>query len=120
MYDYMRSLQKQFTLPMERAELEKDIDQLTEELRKHLDKPERKILLRLLDAEDRLRDKAALNSFFSGYRLASGIYKELSSRPPHNFNAEEERRAREFTEQVDRYINCTGEIEEKPIHENGS
>lgn len=100
MYEYMRSLQKQFTLPLEREELERKIETLENELRIQLNKPQRRVLTELINLEDELRDNAALNSFFSGYRLAAGIYKELSSRPPLSFDAEEERLAREHTEQL--------------------
>ena len=38
-----------------------------------LDEPERKLLLKMADLEDALREEACLNSFISGYRLAQGI-----------------------------------------------
>lgn len=108
MYDYMRSLQKQFTLPLECAELERRIERQQRKLKQNMNKQEKKTLLRLIDLENELRDKAALNSFFSGYRLASGIYKELSSYPPHDFDAEEERQAKDSAQQSRPCKNFTG------------
>ena len=57
-------------------------------------KSEKKLLLRIADMEDELRDEACLNSFISGYRLAQGIQQELlADQPPYSFEAEDERQA---------------------------
>ena len=93
MYDYMMSLQKYFSLPLECEELEQQIKVQCCQLREHLNQQDRRTLLRLIDLEIELRDKAALNSFFSGFRLATGIHQELMSYPPHGFDAEEEKQA---------------------------
>ena len=46
------------------------------QLTRLLDEPERKLLLKMADLEDALREEACLNSFISGYRLAQGdVYK---------------------------------------------
>ena len=55
---------------------------------------EKKLLLRIADLEDELRDVACLNSFISGYRLAQGIQQELlADQQPYSFEAEDERQA---------------------------
>lgn len=51
------------------------------------------MLLRLTDLEDALRDQTNLDSFMSGFRLASGINQELMEEPPYSFAREEEERA---------------------------
>ena len=62
-----------------------------------LDEPERKLLLKMADLEDALREEACLNSFISGYRLAQGIQQELlADQPPYNFENEDEQRACEL------------------------
>ena len=54
------------------------------QLARLLDKPGRKLLLRIADMEDELRDEACLNSFMSGFRLAQGIQQELlADQPPY-------------------------------------
>ena len=63
-----------------------------------LAKPERVMLLRLIGLEDALRYEACLNSFFSGYRLASGIHRELEEIPPYSFATEDEQQARKQAE----------------------
>ena len=55
--------------------------------------PDRKLLLKLVDTEDDLRDAAALHNFTCGYRLAYGIHRELAEEPAYSFTKEEEERA---------------------------
>lgn len=46
------------------------------------DEAERKLLLKIADLGDVLREEACLNSFISGYRLAQGIQQELLAEQP--------------------------------------
>ena len=79
MYDYMKALLQRFDTHSEQAAaLEKSIEKTRKNLANRLTKSERKMLLRLSDLEDALRDETSLNSFMCGYRLASGIHQELS------------------------------------------
>lgn len=70
MHDYMKALYHRFEAPSRRAEnLDRKIKRTHNQLTRLLDKPGRKLLLRIADMEDELRDEACLNSFISGYRL---------------------------------------------------
>lgn len=90
MYNYMKSLCQQFDQPSQEVEhLEKKVNAAHKQLSGLLDKPERKLLLRLVDLEDTLRYQACLNSFVSGYRLANGIQQELAQQRPYSFEEEE-------------------------------
>ena len=60
-----------------------------------LNREQQKLLLRLIDVEEHLRDEEKLDAFFSGFRLADGIHRELESVPPYSFEDEDERFARE-------------------------
>ena len=95
MHDYMKALYHRFETPSERAEaLEEMVDKAHKQLANRLKKPERKILLRLVDLEAALRDQSCLDSFMSGYRVAHGIHQELlADQPPYNFEEEDERLA---------------------------
>ena len=95
MHDYMKALYHRFEAPSQRAEyLGRKIKRTHKQLAFLLDKPERKMLLRIADLEDTLRDEACLNGFISGYRLAQGIQQELlSGQPPYSFEVEAEQRA---------------------------
>ena len=99
MRDYMKALHLRFTNPSCRAqELEQEINILHKQLAACLDKPERKMLLKLTDMEDDLQNQVGLDSFISGFRLASGIQRDLAEQPPYSFEREDEQRARELFE----------------------
>ena len=98
MYDYMKSLQRQFFQEPACGDLRREIEQTRQELRDLLDKENRRKLLRLVACQDTLREEVSLHSFLAGYRLACGVYRELLTQPPHSFDKEEEMRAQEVYE----------------------
>ena len=69
MHDYMKALYHRFETPSRRAEyLDRKIKKTHNQLTRLLDKPERKLLLRIADMEDELRDEACLNKTFPTFR----------------------------------------------------
>ena len=67
MYNYMRSLQKQFeTKPRFLQELSDEIRQTHRTLSARLEQEDKKLLLKLVDMEDLLHSEASLHSFISG------------------------------------------------------
>ena len=48
-------------------------------------------MLRIVDLQSAIQDEASLHSFFAGYKLASGIHRELAQEPPYSFDKDEER-----------------------------
>ena len=86
----MRALRQRFSTPYADEDMEFEQEEILQALRQGMDKPQRKLLLRLLDMESTMRDEAALNSFINGYRLANGIHRELTQVPPYSFDREEE------------------------------
>ena len=97
MYDYMKSLQRQFETKTEYIQdLKTEVNQTHQELSARLSKEDRRLLLKLVDLEDALRGEATLHSFVSGYRLACGIHYELSAEPMYSFDREEEERSRQM------------------------
>lgn len=99
MLNYMTALHLRFKNPSQRSkELKQQATILHRQLASRLTKPERKLLLRLIDLEDALRDQSDLDSFVSGFRLAGGIQRELPEQPPYSFEDENERQAREIFE----------------------
>lgn len=100
MRNYMKALHLRFETPSQwTRDLERKVNTLHKQLGSRLGKPERKMLLRLTDLEDELRDRANLDSFMSGFRLASGIQQELTQQPPYSFEDENERNACKKAEQ---------------------
>ena len=92
--DYMKALYDRFETPSKRASiLRRAVKSTHKQLAPQLTKQQKKILLRMGDLEDALRDQCCLDSFFAGFRLASGIHRELEEIPPYNFEDEDERLA---------------------------
>ena len=91
MYDYMRALQGQFSSESLRTEQQNEVLHLHRSLEAKLDCQHQIQLLELMDAGARLMDDVALASFIAGFRLASGIAKELEAVPPCSFVLEAER-----------------------------
>ena len=97
--DYMKALYDRFETPSKRASiLRRAVKSTHKQLAPQLTQQQKKILLRMGDLEDALRDQCCLDSFFAGFRLASGIHRELEEVPPYNFVAEEEQLARKLAE----------------------
>lgn len=91
MYDYMKSLQRQFCAEP-KSEHKAEAEKLRRELSKRLDRKDRKLVLRLVDAHTMLEEEISLASFIAGFRLAVGLARELSLEEPYSFDREEERR----------------------------
>ena len=95
MQDYMRALQDRFdTEPPADAEMKEEADRIFKDLCCSLGRAERNQLLRLVDIQDARREKTALQSFISGYKLAWGIHRELTDAPLYSYEREQEDRAR--------------------------
>lgn len=95
MQDYMRALQDRFdTEPSKDAEMKEEVDRIFENLCSNLDRGGRNQLLRLVDIQDARREKTALQSFISGYKLAWGIHRELTDEPRYSYEREQEERSR--------------------------
>jgi len=93
MYDYMRTLQKQYEPQPEFFQnLDGDIRQIHKQLSARLEPEDRKLLLKLIDMEDLLHSEARLHSFISGCRLACAIHLELAEDPMYAFEKDEELR----------------------------
>ena len=95
MRDYMTALQRRFHITSEQSvKFKQEAETAYDTLHKTLTREQQKLLLRLLDAEERLRDEEKLDSFFSGFRLADGVHRELGA--PYSYEAEDEERAQEL------------------------
>ncbi len=89
MYNYIRELHRIFNTEPNCPEQRKQSDDLQVELRTHLGEKERKLLLRLADTQSLLNYEISLESFAAGFRLATGIAKELGSDGLYSFDDEE-------------------------------
>lgn len=100
MYDYMKVLQKRFDR-QSHPELDTQIKNAQEELRRDMDATGRRKLLRLLDAQNTLLVEAKLMSFTAGFKLAWGMAKELEADGLYSFEKEEEEHICHPVEQED-------------------
>ena len=92
MNDYMRALHQRFFQEPESADVREEIEEFWQELRETLQKPERRKLLRLVDAQNLLREETPLASFMAGFKLAWGLAQELEADGLYSFDDEEEDR----------------------------
>ena len=100
MYDYMKALQKRFDR-QSHPELDTQIKNAQEELRRDMDAAGRRKLLRMIDTQNSLLVKSTLMSFTAGFKLAWGMAKELEADGLYSFEREEEEHICRPTEQVD-------------------
>ena len=88
----MQALHQRFFRESECADVWEEIEALRQELRETLQKPERRKLLRLVDAQNLLREETSLASFMAGFKLAWGLAQELEADGLYSFEDEEEDR----------------------------
>ena len=100
MNDYMRALHQRFFREPECEEVRAQIEELRQELRETLTKPERRNLLQLVDAQNLLREETSLASFMAGFKLAWGLARELEADGLYSFEDEEENWACHRAEEV--------------------
>ena len=100
MYDYMKALQKRFDC-QSHPELDTQIKNAQEELRRDMDAAGRRKLLRMIDTQNSLLAKSTLLSFTAGFKLAWGMAKELEADGLYSFEREEEEHICHPAEQED-------------------
>lgn len=88
MYEYLQALHRRFFQEPEHGDLNHDIETARQKLAEHLDKPQRILLLRLLDVESRLKNEVSLESFAAGFKLAAGIARELEADGLYSYEEE--------------------------------
>ena len=92
MYDYVKALYLRFCKEPRRSE---ELTKLYESVKQGLDREHQRLLLRLADAEIAYCEDMALESFVTGWCLASGIAEELKEHH-YSFEQETEEKAREI------------------------
>ena len=77
MENLLRTLYWNLYTPYANEETELELDDCHKQLIDVLGKPERKLVLRIIDGKDRLADEIGLDSFIFGFKLATEIAYEL-------------------------------------------
>ena len=99
MYEYLQALHQRFFRELEHNDLHEEINTLRQKLEGNMNPSQRKLLLRLLDVQDYLKNDVSLESFAAGFKLAAGIAKELEADGLYSYNAEVEKEIERDTEQ---------------------
>ena len=77
MENLLKTLYWNLYTPCTNEETEQELDDCHKQLIDVLGKPERKLVLRIIDGKDRLADEIGLDSFIFGFKLATEIAYEL-------------------------------------------
>ena len=83
MENLLKTLYWNLYAPYENQETEQELDDCYKQLIEVLGKPERKLVLRIIDGKDRLADEIGLDSFIFGFKLATQLAHELKKYDGH-------------------------------------
>ncbi len=77
MYETLKEVYRKFYTRAVMPELKSDYDDAFRQLMSRLSKPERKLVLKVVDTKGLMMERAELDSFVCGLRLALGLTTEL-------------------------------------------
>ena len=83
MENLLRTLYWNLYTPYINEEAEQELDDCHKQLIDVLGKPERKLVLRIIDGKDRMADEIGLDSFIFGFKLATQLAHELKKYDGH-------------------------------------
>ena len=77
MTEVLKTLYWSLYTPYKNQHTEQELDDCHKQLIDVLGKPERKLVLQIIDGKDRLADEIGLDSFIFGFKLATELAHEL-------------------------------------------
>ena len=83
MNELLKTLYWNLYAPYVNEEAEQELDDCHKKLVNALGKPERKLVLRIIDGKDRVADEIGLDSFIFGFKLATQLAHELKKYDGH-------------------------------------
>ena len=94
MNDTLKLLYDRFYTPLPMEETEQEIDDCHRQLIERLEKPEGKLVLRIMDNQGLIAEGRSMDSFYCGFKLAWELAYELNhfETDRHLFPAEETER----------------------------
>lgn len=78
MNETLKLLYDSFYTPFPMVESEQEVETCHRQLIERLDKPERKLVLRIIDAQNLMMEQRSVDSFICGFRLAWEMANELN------------------------------------------
>lgn len=80
MDELLKALYDNHYNPLPLSELKREVEDCHKKLIEVLDKPERKLVLQIIDAKDQISEMLSIDSFIAGFQLACKLSKELNHR----------------------------------------
>ena len=78
MNELMKALYDSFYERLPATQLKDEIERCHQELIEKLSKPERKLVLQIIDCKDQIAEDLSIDSFIAGFRLAWKLSQELN------------------------------------------
>ena len=78
MNDILKQLYDRFYTPLPMTEAEQEIEDCHKQLIERLEKPERKLVLRIMDTQNLMAEERSMDSFLCGFHLALKMANELN------------------------------------------
>ncbi len=78
MNEMLKALYNSFYTPLKTETLKQEIESCHQQLIDRLEKPERKLVLRIIDAGSQITETISVDSFLCGYQLALRMSNELN------------------------------------------
>ena len=78
MNEMLKALYDSFYEKLPATQLKSEIERCHQELIEKLEKPERKLVLQIVDGKDQIAEDLSTDSFIAGFHLARKLSRELS------------------------------------------
>ena len=78
MNELLKALYDSFYEKLPAMQLKDEIEHCHQELIEKLDRPERKLVLQIIDCKDQIAENLSIDSFIAGFRLAWKLSQELN------------------------------------------
>ena len=78
MNEMLKALYDSFYEKLPATQLKAEIERCHQELIEKLDKPERKLVLQIIDCKDQIAEDLSIDSFIAGFHLAWKLSQELN------------------------------------------
>ncbi len=78
MNELLKALYDSFYERPSAAHLKAEVERCHQELIEKLDKPERRLVLQIIDCKDQIAEELSIDSFICGFRLAWKLSQELN------------------------------------------
>ena len=79
MNEMLKALYDNFYEKLPETQLRAEVERCHQEFIEKLEKPERKLVLQIIDCKDQIAENLSIDSFIAGFRLAWKLSQELNT-----------------------------------------